>query len=57
MATKSFVTEFKFNSKAGYKLVNAIENSKNVDHKINQKINNVTKRKDIDRIMSSFLGE
>jgi hypothetical protein len=57
MATKSFVTEFKFNSKSGYKLINAIENSKKSDRTINQKVTNVTEQKDIDRIMSSFLGE
>lgn len=57
MATKSFITEFKFNSKSAHKLMNAIENSKRSDNSIMQPVNNITDKKDIKRIMSSFLGE
>lgn len=57
MATKSFQAEFKFNTKAGAKLVNAIEKSKRVDHKINQSVNTVKDKDSINNIMKSFLGK
>ncbi|CAM3862752.1 hypothetical protein [Alkalicoccus chagannorensis] len=57
MATKSFETEFKFNTKAGSKLINAIENSKKVNHVIYQRTENVTSKEDIDFIMDSLWDE
>lgn len=57
MATKSFVTEFKFNSKDGFKLLSAIESSKKLDHKITQRVKNVVNHKEINNLMDSFLGE
>ncbi|KYC76985.1 hypothetical protein PQS30_19510 [Bacillus licheniformis] len=57
MATKSFITDFKLNAKSGYKLINAIENSKKVKHTINQSTTDVTKKEEIDSIMKAFLGE
>lgn len=57
MATKSFTTEFKFNSKSGEKLINAIENSRRVDHIINQPVHTITDKEKIDDLMKSFLNE
>jgi hypothetical protein len=57
MATKSFLTDFKFNAKSGYKLIEAIENSKRVDLKVSQATSNVTKKEDLDSIMKAFRGE
>lgn len=56
MATKSFVTEFKFNTKSGQKLVNAIDNSRKTEHMVTQSVKNVTNQKDLNKIMNSFLG-
>lgn len=57
MATKSFVTEFKFNQNSGFKLLNAIENSKKIDRKLIQRVDNVTNRDEINKLMKSVLGE
>jgi len=57
VATKSFITEFKFSSRSGLKLLKAIEGSKKVDGKINQRTQNVTDKKDINKIIDSFLGD
>jgi len=54
MATKSFTTEFKFNAKAGEKLINAIEKSRRVDHEVKQSVENVTKKEEIEFIVSSL---
>lgn len=54
MATKSFTTEFKFNSKAGEKLINAIDKSRRVDHEVQQRVENITKKEEIEFIVSSF---
>ncbi|HHU19303.1 MAG TPA: hypothetical protein GXZ58_03525 [Bacilli bacterium] len=54
MATKSFTTEFKFGRRNAQNLISAIENSKKVDHKINQKVSEVTDQESIDSIMESF---
>lgn len=56
MATKSFITEFKFGKKSSNKLISAIENSKKVDHTLNQRVSNVTQKEDINKMMNSFLG-
>ncbi|HWO76083.1 hypothetical protein MOC27_17650 [Bacillus inaquosorum] len=56
MATKSFITDFKFNAKTGHKLVAAIENSKQVKHTINQRTTDVTDKEEINDIMKAFLG-
>lgn len=55
MATRSFVTEFKFNPKSGRKLIRAIERSKIVNHEIKQKVINVNNEERINKIMNSFL--
>jgi len=55
MATKSFISEFKFNQKSSAKLANAIEKSKRVDHVINQTVNDVTSTETIQKIMEGFL--
>jgi len=55
MATKSFTTDFIFNAKSGKKLVEAIENSKKVNHEIKQKVEDVTGEKSINAIMDAFL--
>ncbi|MBV5114194.1 MULTISPECIES: hypothetical protein [Bacillus] len=57
MATKSFTTDFRLNAKSGYKLINAIENSRKVKHKINQSVTDVNKKEEINDIMKAFLGE
>ncbi|MCA9765467.1 MAG: hypothetical protein KC455_03515 [Carnobacterium sp.] len=57
MATKSFTTEFKINRKASQKLANALQKSKRVDHKINQKIETINDKERINNIMASFLGK
>lgn len=55
MATKSFQADFKFNTKSGIKLIDAIEKSKRVDHTITQSVKNVRDREAINNIMDSFL--
>lgn len=57
MATKSFTSEFKFNQRASSKLANAIEKSKRVDYEINQKVNDVVRAENIQKIMANFLGK
>jgi len=57
MATKSFYTEFKLNSKSGNKLVNAFENSQEVKHTITQSAKDVTNDKEVKNILDSFLGK
>ena len=57
MATKSFTTDFKFNINASEKLINAIEKSKKVNHNINQRFEDVSKKEEIDLIMESFMRE
>ncbi len=55
MATKSFQSDFKFNTKSGAKLINAIEKSKRVDHTITQGVKNVREKDAINNIMDAFL--
>lgn len=57
MATKSFQSDFKFNAKSSVKLVNAIEKSRRVDHKINQSVKTVRDKNAINSIMKSFVGK
>lgn len=57
MATKSFHSDFTFNSKSSVKLVNAIEKSERVDHNINKSVKNVRDKDTINNIMKSFLGK
>ncbi len=57
MATKSFQADFKFNSKSSVKLLEAIEKSKRVDHRIDKKVKNVRDKDTINSIMGSFLGK
>lgn len=57
MATKSFTTEFKINKKASQKLVNALDNSRRVDHKIQQRVETIHDKDRINNIMASFLGK
>lgn len=57
MATKSFTTEFKMNAKAGYKLANAIDRSRKVEHQIHQRTSDVVRKEEINKIMEDFLGE
>lgn len=56
MATKSFLTEFKFSAKSGKKIIDAFENSKTHEHVLNQKIEIVHDTKAINNLMDSFLG-
>lgn len=56
MATKSFLTEFKFSAKSGKKIIDAIENSKTREHVLNQKVELVRDNKSINNLMDSFLG-
>lgn len=57
MATKSFTTEFKINKKASQKLVNALQKSRRVDHKIDKKVETIKDHEKINNIMASFLGK
>lgn len=57
MATKSFTTEFKFKSKNGYKLLQAIENSRPIDHSFNQKVTDIKDKEELDKILDSFVKE
>ena len=56
MATKSFMSEFKFNRKASLKLANALEKSRKVKYQLSQSVNDVTRTEAIEKIMESFLG-
>lgn len=56
MATKSFLTEFKFSAKSGKKIIDAIENSKTREHVLHQKVKVVRDPKAINNLMDSFLG-
>lgn len=56
MATKSFLTEFKFSAKSGKKIIDAIENSKTREHVLNQKVEVVRDSESINNLMDSFLG-
>ncbi|MFP3919834.1 hypothetical protein U5N28_18680 [Lysinibacillus telephonicus] len=56
MATKSFLTEFKFSAKSGKKIVDAIENSKTREHVLQQKVEIVRDTGSINNLMDSFLG-
>lgn len=53
MATKSFQTDFKFDSKVGVKLLDAIEKSEKVEHRIDKKVKNVRDKDTINSIMKS----
>ena len=55
MATKSFVTEFKFTTKSGYKLLDAIENSKTHEHVFAQPVSTIRDKDIVNSIMDSFL--
>jgi len=55
MATKSFKADFKFNTKSGIKLIDAIEKSKRVDYTITQSVKNIRNKESINNIMDSFL--
>ncbi|MEY8717711.1 MULTISPECIES: hypothetical protein [Ligilactobacillus] len=57
MATKSFQSDFKFNTKSSVKLASAIEKSKRVDHTITKNVKNVSDKNKINNIMNSFLGK
>lgn len=57
MATKSFTTEFKINKNASQKLVNALDNSRRVDHEIRQRVETINDKDRINNIMASFLGK
>lgn len=57
MATKSFQSDFKFNTKSSVKLASAIEKSKRVDHTIAKSVKNVSDKNKINNIMNSFLGK
>jgi len=54
MATKSFVTEFKFTTKSGAKLLNAVESSRTREHVIDQSVTIVKDKKAINGIVDSF---
>lgn len=54
MATKSFLTEFKFSAKSGKKIVDAIENSKTREHVLQQKVEIVRDTGSINNLMDSF---
>ncbi len=54
MATKSFQTDFKFDSKVGVKLLDAIEKSEKVEHRIDKKVKNVRDKDTINSIMKSI---
>ena len=55
MATKSFVTDFKFTQKTGPKFLRAIENSRTREHVFNQNVTTVRDEESINSIMDSFL--
>ncbi|EUJ33114.1 hypothetical protein MFLO_04205 [Listeria floridensis FSL S10-1187] len=57
MATKSFYTEFKLNTKAGNKLANAVDNSRRVDLEIKKPVRDVNKKEELDRMMESFFSQ
>ncbi len=52
MATKTFTTEFKLNTKGATNLVSALNSSKRVDININQEVKNVHDRKEISLLMN-----
>lgn len=54
MATKSFTSDFKLNKKSSDRLARALENSKRVDHVINQQVTTIRDIETINSIMSSF---
>lgn len=56
MATKSFLTEFKFSAKSGKKIINAIENSKTREHVLNQKVEVIKDSASVNKLMDSFFG-
>ncbi len=55
MATKSFQSDFKFNRKASYKFVEALEKSKQVKHVMNQPVNELKSKEAINELMANFL--
>jgi hypothetical protein len=57
MATKSFVTEFKFSTKSGAKLISAVENSRTREHVIDKSVSIIKDTKTINNIMDTFLGK
>ena len=57
MTTKSFTTDFKINKKTSIKLTDALANSRRVDHQINQKVETLTDKDRIQKMMSSFIGK
>ncbi|AMW98465.1 hypothetical protein [Rummeliibacillus stabekisii] len=56
MATQSFLTDFKFTTKSGAKIINAFENSKTSEHVIPQKVEVVRNSEKINNLMDAFLG-
>ncbi|ENH95776.1 phage protein [Gracilibacillus halophilus YIM-C55.5] len=56
MATKSFTTDFKFNRKQAQKLINAIEDSKDMQYKPSQRVNEVSDPEAIKNIIQSAKG-
>lgn len=56
MATKSFLTDFKFTAKSGKKIINAIENSRTSEHVISQRVDLVRNTNKINNMMDSFFG-
>ena len=57
MSTKSFTTDFKINKKTNFKLTDALDHSRRVDYQIKQKVETVTDRDRIQKMMSSFIGK
>ncbi|WP_088815535.1 MULTISPECIES: hypothetical protein [Listeria] len=54
MATKSFYTEFKLNTKAGNKLANAVDHSRRVNVDVKQPVKIVKDKSELNNIMDEF---
>ena len=57
MATKSFLTDFKFSDKSGAEIINAFENSKTKEHVFTQKVEVVKDEASINKLMDSFFDD
>ncbi|MFD1411528.1 hypothetical protein [Lapidilactobacillus gannanensis] len=56
MATKSFQTDYSFNTKSSSKLIEAMEKSKRVTHKITQPVEQIRSKEEVNIFISSLLA-
>lgn len=57
MATKTFTTEFKLNSKGAINFLDALDQSERVDLKMNHEIKNVHDKPEIKNLISKLVGK